>query len=301
MGISTVLDTQVLATSGADGDVLTQQADGTYLAETPSAGGSPGGSTGEIQYNDAGAFGGTVALVYAASGTHFTVTAQAATDVPVVVKGAVSQTANLIEVNSSSGSGGNLFRIASGGHLYVNSALAISPQMFGAKYGSGDSYILVQNQNTNSNRVVIKGDNTWLVTGDANSRVPNEIRMGFGAPANPLRSTSGTIVFDAVLGKISSYLSRVTAQTATDVPVVVMAAASQTGNIHEWHDSASAVHGTVSENGYFTTRKVAAPVDAELSASEVAYWFDATDGAGKLMIKGKTANGTVVTGEVALS
>jgi len=87
MGISTVLDTQVLATSGADGDVLTQQADGTYLAETPSAGGSPGGSTGQIQYNNASAFGGTVALVYAASGTHFTVTAQAATDVPVVVKG----------------------------------------------------------------------------------------------------------------------------------------------------------------------------------------------------------------------
>jgi len=103
MGISTVLDTQVLATSGADGDVLTQQADGTYLAETPSAGGSPGGSTGQIQYNDAGAFGGTVALVYAASGTHFAVTAQAATDVPVVVKAAALHTANLTEWQDSSG------------------------------------------------------------------------------------------------------------------------------------------------------------------------------------------------------
>jgi len=179
MGISAILDTQVLATSGADGDVLTRQADGTYLAETPSAllignnlsdlldastaranlavlpiadptftgeigvgavnvsetelgilegatltttelnyvdgvtssiqdqldaaGGSPGGSTGQIQYNNASAFGGTVALVYAASGTHFAVTAQTATYVPVVVKGAASQTANLQEWQNSAG------------------------------------------------------------------------------------------------------------------------------------------------------------------------------------------------------
>lgn len=120
MGISTVLDTQVLATSGADGDVLTQQADGTYLAETPSAGGSPGGSTGEIQYNDAGAFGGTVALVYAASGTHFTVTAQAATDVPVVVKGAASQTANLQEWQDSSGT--SMLEVTSSGGLLLSAA-----------------------------------------------------------------------------------------------------------------------------------------------------------------------------------
>jgi len=120
MGISAILDTQVLATSGADGDVLTQQADGTYLAETPSAGGSPGGSTGEIQYNDAGAFGGTVALAYAASGTHFTVTAQAATDVPVVVKGASSQTANLQQWQNSAGS--VLSHVSASGSVFVGDA-----------------------------------------------------------------------------------------------------------------------------------------------------------------------------------
>lgn len=46
---------------------------------------------------------------------------------------------------------------------------------------------------------------------------------------------------------------------------------------------------------------VAAPADGDLSASQVALWFDDTDGAAKLMIKGKSANGTVVTGQVALS
>jgi hypothetical protein len=45
----------------------------------------------------------------------------------------------------------------------------------------------------------------------------------------------------------------------------------------------------------------AAPPDNTLAAGELALWFEQTDGAGKLKLKGKTANGTVVTGEVALA
>lgn len=102
MGIQALIDTQVLTVTGSTGDVMTVQADGSYLAATP-AGASPGGSSGEIQYNNAGAFGGTVAVVYAGSGSHLSVTAQAATDVPVTVQGAVSQTANLTEWKTSAG------------------------------------------------------------------------------------------------------------------------------------------------------------------------------------------------------
>jgi hypothetical protein len=57
----------------------------------------------------------------------------------------------------------------------------------------------------------------------------------------------------------------------------------------------------VSPNGYLVVMVTAAPADAELAAGQVALWFDATNGAAKLMIKGKSANGTVVTGEVALT
>lgn len=57
----------------------------------------------------------------------------------------------------------------------------------------------------------------------------------------------------------------------------------------------------VDDEGYLIIAVVAAPADGALSASEVALWFDATNGAGKLKIKGKTANGTVVAGEVTLS
>jgi hypothetical protein len=83
--------------------------------------------------------------------------------------------------------------------------------------------------------------------------------------------------------------------------LLVQGLAAQVGNLVEWRSSASAVYGTISENGYFTTRKTAAPADAELVAGEAAFWFDSTNGAAKLMVKGKSADGTVVTGSLALS
>ena len=47
MGIQALIDTQVLTVAGSTGDVMTVQADGSYLAETP-AGGGVGGSTGAV-------------------------------------------------------------------------------------------------------------------------------------------------------------------------------------------------------------------------------------------------------------
>lgn len=44
-----------------------------------------------------------------------------------------------------------------------------------------------------------------------------------------------------------------------------------------------------------------AVADGDLAANQVALFFDPTNGAGKLKIKGKTADGTVVAGEVALT
>jgi len=93
----------IVITGGSDGDVLTRQADGTYAPETPSAGGSPGGSSGQVQWNSAGAFAGATAVVYAATVVHVAITSQGATIVPFCVKGAASQSANLQEWQNSSG------------------------------------------------------------------------------------------------------------------------------------------------------------------------------------------------------
>ncbi len=53
--------------------------------------------------------------------------------------------------------------------------------------------------------------------------------------------------------------------------------------------------------GAYVTRQHVAPADGDLNAGDMAIWFDQTNGAGKLMIKAKTANGTVAVGEVALT
>jgi hypothetical protein len=57
----------------------------------------------------------------------------------------------------------------------------------------------------------------------------------------------------------------------------------------------------VTATGAVVIRATAAPGDGELTAGDMALWFDETDGAGKLMVKAKTANGTVRTGSVNLT
>jgi hypothetical protein len=55
------------------------------------------------------------------------------------------------------------------------------------------------------------------------------------------------------------------------------------------------------QSGAVVIAQHSAPDDGALSAGDMALWFDQTDGAAKLKIKGKSANGTVVSGEVALA
>ena len=43
------------------------------------------------------------------------------------------------------------------------------------------------------------------------------------------------------------------------------------------------------------------PADADLNAGDIALFYDDTNGAAKLDIKAKTADGTVVSGSIALA
>lgn len=68
------------------------------------AGGSPGGSTKQVQYNNAGAFGGATGFEYqSGSSPNVLIVSQATTHVPLVVRGIASQSANLAELQNSSG------------------------------------------------------------------------------------------------------------------------------------------------------------------------------------------------------
>lgn len=105
---------------GSVGQVLTTNGGGILSWSTAAGGSTPGGSTTQLQYNNAGVLDGAAAVTYAPSGTHVTVSAQTATTRPLVVRGAVSQSANLAEFQD--GSGATLTSIASTGSVSVSSA-----------------------------------------------------------------------------------------------------------------------------------------------------------------------------------
>ncbi len=63
-----------------------------------------GGSSGQVQYNDGIGLAGAAAVTYATSGDLLMLTSQAATDIPLIVKGAASQSGNLTEWRDSSDS-----------------------------------------------------------------------------------------------------------------------------------------------------------------------------------------------------
>lgn len=85
------------------------------------------GSSGQLQYNASGAFGGAAALAYATSGDLLTVTAQAASDKPLAVKGAASQSANLQEWRNSAGT--VLLSVTSAGVVLVPDGSVSAPSL----------------------------------------------------------------------------------------------------------------------------------------------------------------------------
>lgn len=63
----------------------------------------------------------------------------------------------------------------------------------------------------------------------------------------------------------------------------------------------SVAFGGFNRNGYLSIKKTTAPTDAELASNELTLWLDPTNGAAKLMVKAKQADGTVRTGSLALA
>lgn len=112
---------------------------------------------------------------------------------------------------------------------------------------------------------------------------------------------TGRVIFRPHTGTRTAGLSAQTYEAMVEVrsegaavPVLrVKAAAGQSADLLEVKDSAGALLSAFSENGYFMTRKTAAPADGEIAAGEVGLWLDSTNGAPKLKVKGKQANGTV--------
>jgi hypothetical protein len=186
--------------------------DGSWA--TVSAGVTPGGSDTELQFNSGGsALGGAAALTYVAAGPHLTITSLGAAIKPLIVKAAASQSANLLEIQNSGGTA-----LAS-----INSAGSVqSPgvQFVGAAGGSG-------------------------VNGSSGSAAGNsgEVQYNssgsFAGGSGLVYATSGTNVL-------------VTAQAASDKPLIVKAAASQSANLFEIQNSGGTALVSVSSAGAIT-------------------------------------------------
>jgi hypothetical protein len=95
-------------------------------------------------------------------------------------------------------------------------------------------------------------------------------------------------------------LSVYSPSTTYDVVQIRKFAGSSQKMLHLLDESNQTLH-KFDKNGYSITAKTSAPADADLAAGELAYWFDSTNGAAMARFKGKQANGTVVSGAVALA
>lgn len=218
------------------------KADGTYAVPAGGGGGSPGGSSGQLQWNNAGSFGGTAAGTYATSGTHFTFTAQAATDVPLLLKGASSQTADLFRVQNSAGTSRGL--ITKDGVLTVNGDSAVVSYPFLVQLG-GTTHWKIGYNTLASNNDLVQLDHA-------------SVRLNLGAGIVHYDASSGIArirtfnelqVQPGALGGTGTRTMSVIAQNASQVPFAVQGAASQTANLQEWKNSGGTVISSISSAG----------------------------------------------------
>ncbi len=125
--------------------------------------------------------------------------------------------------------------------------------------------------------------------------------MGGGGTAGPTGAAGAGDVVAAAANTFTVAPQQITSDNAGHKVLILKAAATPTADILEAQTSAAAIPWRVDKDGYMVIKLNAAPADAAIAAGEAALWFDSTNGAGKLMVKAKTANGTVATGSVTLS
>lgn len=107
----------------------------------------------------------------------------------------------------------------------------------------------------------------------------------------------GTV--NSAAGEIACFLPvRIDTGAVAKIGLLVNAENGQTADLVQILDHTPAILSRFNKAGYFMTRKAAAPADADLATGELAFWFDPANGAAKLMLKGKQADGTVKTGSV---
>lgn len=75
---------------------------GTLSASGGGGGGTPGGSSGQVQFNSAGSFGGATGFTYQSGASpNVTITAQSASHIPLTISSAATPTAKLLSIQNN--------------------------------------------------------------------------------------------------------------------------------------------------------------------------------------------------------
>jgi hypothetical protein len=176
----------------------------------------------------------------------------------------------------------------------VFSADGANDSSVNVKAGSGRNSFLGLGQNGNDDvfRIATTGPNTsrFVLNGRDIAYMYSNPGGGPGASiaVGGVDDTSGIGVF------------AVTNSPSNRMALVARAKSNQNASIFEMQDASSNPLSRFDKSGFFMTRKVTEPANADLVNGEVALWWDPRPGLTKLMIKGKSTLGTVVTGSVAL-
>ena len=178
---------------------------------------SPGGSSGQVQYNNAGAFGGMTAVVYSGSGTLLTVTSQAAANIPLCVKAAASQSGNLSEWRNSSNS--LLVSFNSGGGVGIGTTSSVLKLIVAGGASMFSDSFAVGIQGNNSCTMQSAALLAWVSGSSANSV---SYDTGFR------RNSAGVV--EICNGTAGTFRDLIVRNLRMSAPTLVPASASATGS-----------------------------------------------------------------------
>ena len=186
----------------------------------------------------------TAAASGSGGGSPLVLTSGAATEIPLTITAHATQSGNLLEVNSSAGSGGDLARIESTGYLRLPGGtwnvpgLKVGSQFIGEHLGS-----LWLGQGTATSDGVLFGNEAWglRISSDNQYGWSDSTVISSSVDTKLVRSSAGVVgVQDGSSNPagIEAATVDLTAQSVSDVPLTVGLVASHTGNALEVNSSA---------------------------------------------------------------
>ena len=245
-GFGEAVDDEVASLLVAGTNITLTYNDAANTLTIAASGGSPGGSSGQVLFNNAGSFGGAAAVVYAATGTHLVVTAQGSTVVPLCLKGAASHTALMLDVQTSAGT--SKLNITQNGKIRSNVAVVSGAGAVGA-----DGCALEMAFNGYGVSANAKGETAIVVNGTVRVRLGIVVVVGSagGFGFGNLNHAGQNSTVDVQIGRNAAGVIEINSGTAgtfrdlivrnlrMSAPTLVPASASATGSEGQiaWDDS----------------------------------------------------------------